>query len=115
MEKAPQAEAQRQSVPASATARTRTRPTSGNWVPIADYKPLCEEAIRAEGGRTTLERICQIVYGQLESRMGPDDLATDPRGDPRWRINVKLALTALGKEGHIEQDGQRGRWRLKSQ
>lgn len=112
MEKAPQAEAQRQSVPASATAQTRTRPARGNWIPIADYKPLCEEAIRADGGRTTLERICQIVCAQLESRMGPDDLATNAQGDPRWRINVKLALSALGKEGHIEQDGQRGRWRL---
>jgi hypothetical protein len=91
----------------AAPAKTVTR----RWTPPEVFKPLILTVLEQAGGELEADELFLELEILAEDRLLPEDSATTPEGELRWRYAARRARVALIDEGLMTK-GRPGIWQL---
>ena len=96
----------------------RSRSTSGppkqvtlRWTPPDVFKPLILTVLEQAGGELEAEDVFLELEILMDDRLLPEDSATTPEGELRWRYAARRARVSLVEDGLMTK-GRPGVWQL---
>jgi hypothetical protein len=97
---------------------TRTRTTTApdqvvhrRWTPPEVFKPLILTVLERAGGELEADDVYLELEILMEDRLLPEDSATTPEGELRWRYAARRARVSLVEDGLMTK-GRPGVWQL---
>jgi len=99
-----------------ATTRTPSSTTppktvTRRWTPPEVFKPLIITVLEEAGGELEADELFLELETLAEDRLLPEDSATTPEGELRWRYAARRARVALINEGLMTKSTP-GVWKL---
>jgi len=85
---------------------------SAEKTPQRSFREPLLQVLKAQGGAADTTEVRRILEKELEAKLLPADLEPVSSGDPRWWNAVCWMRNDLVKEGLIDNDGERGVWKL---
>jgi hypothetical protein len=93
----------------STTAPTKV--VNRRWNPPETFKPLILTVLERAGGELEAEELFSELEVLAADRLLPEDTATTPEGELRWRYAARRARVALIDEGLMTR-ARPGLWQL---
>jgi hypothetical protein len=97
---------------------TRTRTAAApekvvprRWTPPEVFKPLILTVLEQAGGELEADDLFLELEILIEDRLLPEDSATTPEGELRWRYAARRARVSLVEDGLMTK-GRPGVWQL---
>jgi hypothetical protein len=97
--------------PRARTSAAPEKPVTRRWTPPEVFKPLIITVLQQAGGELDAEDLFLELEILAEDRLLPEDSATTPEGELRWRYAARRARVALIDEGLMTK-GRPGVWQL---
>ncbi len=95
-------------------ASTRKRIASQPLLPLNVYPHPILQSLDSHGGTAERKKVLRDVFGELESKLNPDDLEKLNGRPPRWQVRAEIVRSQMAKDGLVESAG-RGMWRITSE
>ena len=95
-------------------ASSRKRIASQSLLPLKEYRQPILKSLDSHGGTAERKAVLGDVFGELESKLNPDDLEKLNGRPPRWQVRAEVVRSEMAKEGLVESAG-RGMWRITSE
>ena len=95
-------------------ASIRKRIASQSLLPLKEYHHPILKSLDSHGGTAERKKVLRDVFGELESKLNPDDLEKLNGRPPRWQVRAEVVRGHLAKDGLVESAG-RGMWRITSE
>ena len=92
-------------------ASIRKRILSQKLLPLKEYRLSVLKSLDSHGGAAERKKVLRDVFGELESKLNPDDLEKLNGRPPRWQVRAEIVRSHLAKDGLVESAG-RGMWRI---
>ena len=92
-------------------ASIRKRIASQSLLPLKEYRHPIFKSLDSHGGTAERKKVLRDVFGELESKLNPDDLEKLNGRPPRWQVRAEVVRSHLAKDGLVESAG-RGMWRI---
>jgi hypothetical protein len=86
-------------------------PVARRWTPTETFKPLILSVLEQAGGELEADELFLELEILAEDRLLPEDSATTPEGELRWRYAARRARVALISEGLMAKT-RPGLWEL---
>ena len=87
------------------------KPVTRRWTPPEVFKPLIITVLEQAGGELEADELFLELEILAEDRLLPEDSATTPEGELRWRYAARRARVALIDEGLMTKTTP-GLWQL---
>ena len=95
-------------------ASIRKRIASQSLLPLKEYRHPIFKSLDSHGGTAERKKVLRDVFGELESKLNPDDLEKLNGRPPRWQVRAEVVRSEMAKEGLVDSAG-RGMWRITSE
>ena len=95
-------------------ASIRKRIASQSLLTLKEYPHPILKSLDRHGGTAERKKVLRDVFGELESKLNPDDLEKLNGRPPRWQVRAEVVRSHLAKDGLGESAG-RGMWRITSE
>ena len=95
-------------------AIVRKRILSQKLLPLKEYRLSVLKSLDSHGGTAERKKVLRDVFGELESKLNPDDLEKLNGRPPRWQVRAEVVRSEMAKDGLVESAG-RGMWRITSE
>ena len=95
-------------------ASIRKRIASQSLLTLKEYPHPILKSLDSHGGTAERKKVLRDVFGELESKLNPDDLEKLNGRPPRWQVRAEVVRSHLAKDGLVESAG-RGMWRITSE
>ena len=92
-------------------AIVKKRIASQSLLPLKEYRHPIFKSLDSHGGTAERKKVLRDVFGELESKLNPDDLEKLNGRPPRWQVRAEVVRSHLAKDGLVESAG-RGMWRI---
>ena len=95
-------------------ASIRKRIASQSLLPLKEYRHPIFKSLDSHGGTAERKAVLGDVFGELESKLNPDDLEKLNGRPHRWQVRAEIVRSQMAKDGLVESAG-RGMWRITSE
>jgi hypothetical protein len=95
----------------AAKPATPGTPVTRRWTPPEAFKPLIVTVLEQAGGELEAEDVFLELEILMDDRLLPEDRATTPEGELRWRYAARRARVSLVEDGLMTK-GRPGVWQL---
>jgi hypothetical protein len=97
--------------PRARTSAVPEKVVTRRWTPPEAFKPLIITVLEQAGGELEAEDLFLELEILAEEQLLPEDSATTPEGELRWRYAARRARVSLIDEGLMTK-GRPGIWQL---
>jgi len=97
--------------PRSRSTSAPPRQVTLRWTPPDVFKPLILTVLEQAGGELEAEDVFLELEILMDDRLLPEDSATTPEGELRWRYAARRARVSLVEDGLMTK-GRPGVWQL---